>query len=140
MLHYNIPLYKLHYNVLQHIRTFYKTLQDIPTYSSCQPKRSNRLFRWISGPAVLSVINFVLRRSPWVDKHQARPWVREKKKKDDKRILKLARCVCVCGFICFNMLQSCSIQFNHVSICVCARCKCWILPMGRCFAFGRLFS
>ena len=29
-------LYKLHYNILQHIRTFYKILQDIPTYSSCQ--------------------------------------------------------------------------------------------------------
>lgn len=30
----------------------------------------NTFTRWISGPAVLSVINFVLRRSPWVDKHQ----------------------------------------------------------------------
>ena len=97
-------LYKLHYNILQQITTYYnisghftryyKTFLHIPPVS-CS-KRSIRLFRWISGPAVLSVINFVLRRSPWVDKHQARPMgQRERKKKDDERILKLARCVWV---------------------------------------------
>eukprot|EP00434_Breviolum_minutum_P038410 symbB.v1.2.034070.t1/scaffold4254.1/size42344/4 len=30
----------------------------------------NTFTRWLAGPAVLSTVNFVLRRGPWLDKHQ----------------------------------------------------------------------
>ena len=127
--HSAIGIYELHYNILQHITTYYNTLQHITilqhiyiyisTYHdllqgysvhipvSCS-NRSHRLFRWISGPAVLSVINFVLRRSPWVDKHQAGPWLKRKGRRMKKEY-----------WYCFNMFQSDSIHrcWRYVSRC-----------------------
>ena len=128
--HSAIGIYELHlqyittyYNILQHITTYYNITTYIYIYISTYhdllqgysvhipvscSNRSHRLFRWISGPAVLSVINFVLRRSPWVDKHQAGPWLKRKGRRMKKEY-----------WYCFNMFQSDSIHrcWRYVSRC-----------------------
>lgn len=41
----------------------------VASIHSCMRDNS---YRWLAGPAVLSTVNFVLRRGPWLDKHQVR--------------------------------------------------------------------
>ena len=41
----------------------------VTSIHSCMRDNS---YRWLAGPAVLSTVNFVLRRGPWLDKHQVR--------------------------------------------------------------------